>query len=96
MSILDQHPLEKALNTALDQASPVPDMPMAAITAAAMDAFPSRKPLIESWTGRIGAIAATVVLGFGGFMAVQSYQSQQKALIADADAFAEQILSESF
>lgn len=96
MSILKHQPLEKALDLALDQASPVPDMPMLAINAAAMDAFPSRKPLVKSWTARMGAIAATVVLGFGGFMAVQTYQSHQKAMIADADAFAEELLSESF
>lgn len=96
MSILKYHPVEKALDLALDQASPVPDMPMLAINAAAMDAFPSRRPYMQSWTARMGAIAATIVIGFGGFMAVQTYQSQQKALIADADAFAEELLSESF
>jgi CHASE2 domain-containing sensor protein len=96
MSILNHHPLEKALNRALDQASTVPDMPMAAIHATAMDAFPARRTFMEGWTARIGALAATVVLGFGGFMAVQSYQSHQQALVADADAFAEQLLNESF
>jgi CHASE2 domain-containing sensor protein len=96
MSILNHHPLEKALNRALDQASPVPDMPAARIHATALAAFPYRKPLIESWTARFGALAATIVLGVGGFIAMQSYQSHQKALVADADAFAEQLLSESF
>jgi hypothetical protein len=96
MSVLNHHPLEKALNRVLDQASPVPDMPMAAINASAMAAFPVRSTFMEGWTARIGALAATVVLGFGGFMAVQSYQAHQQALVADADAFAEQLLSESF
>ena len=85
-----------ALNRALHKASPVPAMPMARIEAAAMASFPAPKPFAMTWTGRFGALAATIVLGFGGFMALQSYQSTQKALVADADAFAEQLLSESF
>ena len=96
MSILNHHPLEKALNAALDQASPVPDMPSTRIQAAVMDAFPYRKPFLQSWTVRAGALAATLVFGIGSFMALQSYQSYQKAIVADADAFAEQLLSESF
>jgi CHASE2 domain-containing sensor protein len=92
MNSLDQ----TALARALDHASPVPDMPMASIHSAAMDAFPARKPLIDQWSVRFGALAATVVLGFGGFMALQTYQASQQALTADADAFAEQLLSESF
>jgi hypothetical protein len=86
----------QALNRALNKASPVPAMPMARIEAAAMAAFPTRKPFVMAWTGRFGALAATIVLGFGGFVALQSYQSTQKALAADADTFAEQLLSESF
>jgi hypothetical protein len=85
-----------ALNRALDQASPVPEFAAARIQATVMDAFPSHKPVLSSWTMRVGALAATVVLGFGGFMAVQSYQANQRALSADADAFAEALLSESF
>jgi CHASE2 domain-containing sensor protein len=92
MTKLDQFSLESAL----DQASLVPDMPAARIHAAAMDAFPSQKPFMQSWTARFGALAATVVLGIGGFMALQSHQANQAALTADADAFAEQLLSESF
>lgn len=84
------------LEALLDQASPVPDMPEARIHAAAMDAFATRKPLVNSWTARFGALAATVVLGVGGFMAVQSYQAHQQTVLADADAFAEALLSESY
>ena len=84
------------LDQALDQASPVPDMPEARIHAAALAAFPAGSSLFSGWSARVGAIAASVVLGIGGFMAVQSYQANQKALVADADAFAEQLLSESF
>jgi CHASE2 domain-containing sensor protein len=85
-----------SLEQVLDHASPVPDMPAARIHAAALDAFPARRSFVSAWAGRAGAIAATIVLGIGGFMAVQTYQSHQKALSADADAFAEQLLSESF
>jgi CHASE2 domain-containing sensor protein len=84
------------LQNALDQASPVPDMPAARIHAAALEAFLSRKPFAHNWTARFGALAATMVLGFGGFWALRSYQANQAALTADADAFAEQLLSESF
>jgi CHASE2 domain-containing sensor protein len=86
----------KDLQSWLDQASPVPQMPMARIHSAAMDGFPRAKPLLDSWTARFGALAATVVLGVGGFMAMQSYQSHQQAVAADADAFAEALLSENF
>ena len=96
MSIIKHHPLEKALSHALDCASAVPDMPVARIEAGALAAFPYRKPFWESWTLRVGVLAATIVLGFGGFMAAQSYQADQRALIADADAFAEALLNESF
>jgi hypothetical protein len=37
-----------------------------------------------------------VVLGVGGFMAFQSYQSHQQNLAADADEFAEALLSETY
>jgi CHASE2 domain-containing sensor protein len=84
------------LDAWLDQASPVPDMPNARIHGAAMDAFPRAKPMLSSWTTRFGALAATVVLGLGGFMAVQSYQAHQQAVAADADAFAEALLSETY
>jgi hypothetical protein len=90
---MTQNPTDR-LDGWLDQASPVPDMPMASIHAAAMDAFPRAEPLMNSWTARFGAIAATVVLGLGGFMAVQSYTAHQQAVVADADAFAEALLSE--
>lgn len=83
------------LAVALDQASPVPSMPTA-IHSAAMAAFPSRKSVLSSWTARFGALAATVVLGFGSVFALQSYQAHQAALVADSDAFAEQLLSERF
>jgi hypothetical protein len=85
-----------ALNRALDKASPVPPMPMERIQNAAMDAFVVPKPMMGGWSVRFGALAATIVLGFGGFMALQSYQFHQKALIADADVFVEQLLSDSF
>ncbi len=85
-----------ALNRALDKASPVPPMPMERIQDAAMAAFPASKSVMDNWTARFGALAATIVLGFGGFMAFQSYQAEQRALVADADAFAEALLSESF
>jgi CHASE2 domain-containing sensor protein len=84
------------LEVLLDQASPVPDMPAARIHAAAMDAFASRRPVMDTMVARFGALAATIVLGVGGFMALQSYQAHQKAVMADADAFAEALLSESF
>ena len=96
MSLNEKSMAEWALNRALDQASPVPEMPAAAIEAAALTAFRSRKTGFSNWNVRIGALAATVVLGIGGFMALQAYQTQQQALVADADAFAEQLLSESF
>jgi hypothetical protein len=84
------------LDAWLDHASPVPDMPTARIHMAAMEAFPRAKPMLASWTARFGALAATVVLGLGGFMAVQSYQTHQQAVAADADAFAEALLSDNF
>jgi hypothetical protein len=81
----------------LDQASPVPEMPMRAIHSAAMDAFPSAKRSVwQGAAGRFGAIAATVILGIGGFMAVQSYQAHEKAVAADADMFAQALLSETY
>lgn len=96
MSMIKHHPLEKALDRALDGASKVPTMHLARIEASALAAFPYRKPFWKSWTMRVSALAATIILGFGGFMAVQSYQADQRALTADADAFAEALLSESF
>jgi CHASE2 domain-containing sensor protein len=87
---------DEALNRYLDQASPVPELPMASIHAAAMAGFSARRPVLDVWTARVGALAATVVLGVGGFMALQSYQSHQKTVMADADAFAEELLSESY
>jgi hypothetical protein len=84
------------LDAWLDQASPVPDMPTARIHMAAMEAFPRAKPMLASLPARFGALAATVVLGLGGFMAVQSYQTHQQAVAADADAFAEALLSDNF
>jgi hypothetical protein len=87
---------DEALNLFLDQASPVPELPLESIHAAAMAGFPSRKPVLDVWAARFGALAATVVLGVVGFMAVQSYQSHQKTVMADADAFAEELLSESY
>lgn len=91
MSQIEQFSLEAAL----DQASPVPAMPVA-ISEAVLAAFPARKPILGSWTARVGALAATVVLGFGGMIALQSYQTHQRELVADADAFAEQLLSENY
>ena len=84
------------LNHALDQASPVPEMPSVRLHDAAMGAFPGRKLIWQSSSARMGALAATVVLGIGGFMALQTYQANQRAILADADAFAEQLLSETF
>jgi predicted negative regulator of RcsB-dependent stress response len=74
----------------------VPEAPLGTIHARAMAAFPVRKPILDSWTARFGALAATVVLGVGGFMGVQSYQSHQQAIAADADVFAEAMLSETY
>ena len=91
-----QNDQDHALARALDQASPVPDMPSTRLHAAAMHAFPIRKPILQTWGARVGVLAATVVLGIGGFMALQSFQASQKAMLADADAFAEQLLSETF
>lgn len=88
--------IQTTLGQALDRASSVPDMPIQRIHDAAMAAFPERKPLLDRWSARFGALAATIMLGFGGFMALETYHSKQQALTADADAFAEQLLSESF
>ena len=96
MSSLEHDPDHSDLTRALNQASPVPDMPAERITAAAMDAFPVRKRLFDHWAARFGALAATIVVCFGGFTALQSYQTHQKALVADADTFAEALLSEGF
>ena len=96
MSNLEHDPDHSDLNRAFNQASPVPDMPIARIFAAAMDAFPVRRRLLDHWPARFGALAATFVLCFGGFIALQSYQTYQKALAADADVFAEALLSEGF
>jgi CHASE2 domain-containing sensor protein len=96
MTNVKPHNDDEALDRFLDQASPVPELPMAAIHAAAMAGFPARKPVLDVWAARFGALAATVVLGVGGFMALQSYQSHQKTVMADADAFAEELLSESY
>jgi hypothetical protein len=90
------HGSSQSLEVLLDQASPVPDAPMEAIHARAMAAFPARKSVLDSWTARFGAIAATVVLGMGGFMGVQSYQAHQQEIAADADVFAEALLSETY
>jgi hypothetical protein len=92
---MTQNPTDR-LDSWLDLASPVPDMPTTRIHNAAMDAFPCAKPMLASWTTRFGALAATVILGLGGFMAVQSYQTHQQAVAADADAFAEALLSDNF
>lgn len=80
------------LDARLAQASPVPDMPAARIHDAAMAAFPVRRAFPVRWA----ALAATVVLGVGGFMAMQSYTMQQQALTADADAFVEELVSEVY
>jgi hypothetical protein len=80
------------LNRLLDQATPVPDMPSARIHDHVMAAFPARRAFPVQWA----ALAATVVLGVGGFMAFQSYSTQKQALMADADAFAEQLVSEVY
>lgn len=93
MSILDHHPLNKALAEVLTHASPVPDMPSARIEAAAMAAFDAQLPRRRAWVTTFGALAASLILGIGGFVYYQSWQSEQKALSADADAFAEQLLS---
>jgi hypothetical protein len=85
-----------SLEAMLDEASGVPEAPLDAIHARAMAAFPQRKPLLDSWTARLGALAATIVLGVGGFMGVQSYQSHQQAITADSDEFAEALLSETY
>ena len=81
------------LTQLLDQAGPVPAMPLARIEAGAMAAFAAHNRRRPSWTLRFGALAATVIFGIGGFVAFQSWQSDQKALHADADAFAEELLT---
>lgn len=93
MSILDHHPLNKALADVLNHASPVPEMPTARIEAAAMAAFSARSAPRHAWVKTFSALAASLVLGVGGFVYYQSWQSEQKALTADADAFAEQLIS---
>ena len=93
MSIIDHHPLNKALADVLNHASPVPDMPAARIEAAAMAAFGAQTAPRQTWVKTFGALAATLVLGVGGFIYYQSWLNEQKALTADADAFAEQLLS---
>ena len=96
MSILDHHPLNKALNTALSHASPVPDMPGDRLHSAAMAAFPSSqaRPFWGLPVKALGALAASVIVSVGGFASYQSWQTEQKALSADADAFAAQLLSD--
>ena len=93
MSIIDYHPLNKALADVLNHASPVPEMPAARIEAAAMAAFDAQTAPRPAWVKTFGALAASLVLGVGGFVYYQSWQNEQKALTADADAFAEQLLS---
>lgn len=93
MSIIDHHPLNKALADVLNHASPVPEMPAARIEAAAMAAFDAQRASRHAWVKTFGALAASLVLGVGGFVYYQSWQTEQKALSADADAFAEQLLS---
>lgn len=80
------------LDALLDQASPVPDMPLARIHGVAMAAFPQKRAFPVQWA----ALAATIVLGVGGFIAMQSYSANQQALTADADAFAETLVSEAY
>lgn len=93
MSIIDHHPLNKALADVLNHASPVPEMPAARIEAGAMAAFSEQMAPRHTWVKTFGALAASLVLGVGGFIYYQSWQNEQKALSADADAFAEQLLS---
>ena len=93
MSILDHHPLNKALADVINHASPVPEMPAARIEAAAMAAFSAHAAPRHDWIKTFGALAASLVLGVGGFVYFQSWQSEQKTMAADADAFAEQLLS---
>lgn len=95
MSIVDHHPANKALAAALAHASPVPDMPSARLTAAALAAYDTqfRAQPRSGWVKTFGALAASLVLGIGGFVYYQSWQTEQKALSADADAFAEQLLN---
>jgi hypothetical protein len=71
----------------------VPAMPLARLEAGAMAAFVAHNPRRPSWTLRFGALAATVIFGLGGFVVFQSWQSDQKAMQADADAFAEELLT---
>lgn len=92
---------EDRLDRALDAASPPPDVPSAQIEARALAAFdtqfnPSRKAQMGRWATGLTALAASVVLGFGGFMALQSHSANQQAIATDADDFAEQLLSETF
>ncbi|MFN7496368.1 MAG: hypothetical protein ACK5XZ_05430 [Hyphomonadaceae bacterium] len=93
MSIIDHHPLNKALADVLNHASPVPEMPAVRIEASAMAAFSAQIAPRHAWVKTFGALAASLVLGVGGFVYYQSWQNEQKALTADADAFAEQLLS---
>ena len=93
MSILDHHPLNKALADVLNHASLVPEMPAARIEAAAMAAFSAQSAPSHALVKTFSALAASLVLGVGGFIYYQSWQTEQKALTADADAFAEQLLS---
>ncbi|MEN9855777.1 MAG: hypothetical protein RLZZ157_903 [Pseudomonadota bacterium] len=90
-----------ALDRALQAATPPPDMPVAAIHAHAMAAFvaqtqTARPPLFKRAPAQWAALAATLVVGLGGFMALQSHSANQQAIATDADAFAEQLLSETF
>lgn len=93
MSMIDHHPLNKALAQALDSASPVPAMPMARLHTAAMAAYDAEMRPRSIWVKTFSALAASLILGVGGFVYYQSWASAQKALTADADAFAEQLLN---
>ncbi|GIU67592.1 hypothetical protein [Candidatus Phycosocius spiralis] len=84
------------LASLLEQAGPVPTPPLARIEAAAMAAYKAQNLGRPLWPVRLAALAALVIVGFGGFIAFQSWQtsqSNQKAMQADADAFAEELIT---
>jgi hypothetical protein len=80
------------LDAILNAATPVPEMPSARILEGAMAAFPAKRSFAKGWA----ALAATLVVGVAGFMALQTYQAHQQTIMADADAFADELVSEVY
>jgi hypothetical protein len=91
--------LDQKLDHALSFAGTPPAMPdrLQDAALAGFDAHLGRQKI--SWAmvaTSLGALAASLVLGFGGLTAWQSYQTEQASIAADADAFAQDLIEEDF